>query len=230
VTFVEIQDAVMGRFDLTTSVARTRVKARINERYRELVTSLGLGKVRRATSTFATVDGTTTYTPTNLIKPFTVTYTAGNRVLLERTEAQIREQDPDISQTGAPRYYVVVGYGASTVSLRIYPTPDDAYTITYEGIVRGTALSSDGDIPVLPEDFHDILVLGPCEDEALKQEKTELARQFRDQRLGPPGRKHEGRVGELRYFLHKSAYLHTRQGQDPWWYGPYNSGVFGWGL
>jgi len=213
VTFLELQTAVMARTNLTTTEARTRIKEFLNERYRALQTSVGLGQVRFGSGTFPTVAGTYTYSPTNLIKPLTLFIAAQNWVIDERTMDQIRLMDPNLASTGTPRFFAVQNYGASTVTLYLWPKPDAIYTINYDGIVRGTAMVADGDIPVFPEDFHDILIFGAIADELMKMEKYDKSERM-EKRM-------RERTGELRYFLAKSAYLGQQQGWGDWWWGPW---------
>lgn len=216
-TFVELQNQVMARMNLTTTEARTRIKSFLNIRMRSLQTSIGLGQVRFASGTFPTVAGTFTYSPTNLIKPLALSIPALNRVLDERTKDQILIMDPGLQQTGAPIFYAITNYGATSCTLYLWPKPDAIYTIGYDGIIKGTDMVADGDIPVVPEDFHDILIFGATSDELLHKEKIPLSREM--------GQQVVTRTGELRYFIGKSAYLGLMQGDSAWWgWGPwYNS-------
>ena len=217
-TFLELQDRVMSRLNLSETAARDRVKIFINERYRRVATSISLGRVRRGTVSFNTAAGTYTYTPTNLIKPFTVTYVAGSRVLDEMTLDQLRLVDPNNSLTGGLEKYAVTVYGASTVTLYIHPKPDAIYALQVDGMLRGTDLSANGDIPAFPEDFHDVLEFGALADELEKMEKYKMAEKYE--------KAYAERQRELRYFIAKSAYLELTQG-DQWWIGPWY-GVSQW--
>lgn len=211
-TFKQLQDRVMDRLKLSSTDARDRVKNHINERYRAVATSCGMIAVRFGTVTLNTVNGTKTYSPATLIHPITIAYPGGNRVLTEISQDQMRQLDPDENMTGEPFHYVVQKYNVDTVTLRIWPTPNAAYALTIDGILTGTDLSADGDKPALPEDFHDVLLFGALGDELMKLEKINLAESFE--------RKFQTRLGELRYFIAKTAYLPQRQGDNAlWWWG-----------
>jgi hypothetical protein len=214
VTFVQLQDDTMARLNLSSAEARTNVKKWLNQKYRRLVTGVGLGRVRRSTLTFVTVSTTQTYTPATLIKPFTVSYVAGNLVLDEKSEEEVRAMDPALQQTGSPRRYVVQKYLAAGVTLRIHPTPDAVYTITVDGLIAGTEMSADADVPAFPEDFHDLLVFGAMEEALIKLEKPALAAKAREDA--------KIRTSDLRYFLAKSGYLHKVQGSTS------NFGLVNW--
>ena len=216
-TFKNIQDRVMGRLNLTSAEARTRIKTFINERYRKLQTSVSMGRVRFGTGTFATAAGTFTYTPSSLVKPITLYYTAGNRVLAQKSMDEVRLMDPDASQTGEPEAWVLQKFTATGCTIYVWPKPDAIYTIGYDGIVSGTEMSADGDVPVFPEDFHDQLEFAATADELMKMEKPVLADKME--------LKAENRMRELRYFMAKSSYLNLQQGSgaDTWWWGPWFS-------
>lgn len=204
-TFLNLQDRVMSRLNLTETAARNRIKTFINERYRRLSTSIGISTVRRSTITFNTVNGTYLYTPSTLIKTFTVIYTAGSRVLDQMSLDLIRNIDPDLSQTGSPERFAVVKYGATTEQLHLHPTPDAVYAMTVDGMITGSDLTVDADVPAFPEDFHDALEFGALADELEKLEKYKMAEKYE--------RAFERRLEDLRYFIAKSAYLTHGQNQ-----------------
>lgn len=213
-TYLQIQTEVMDRLNLTSTEARTRIKAFINARYRKLATSCSLGRVRFGTVSFATVAGTFTYSPATLAKPLTISYAGGNRILEQRTMDEIRLNDPDSSTTGAPQTFCLQKFGATTCTLYIWPKPDAIYTLSADGILVGTELAADGDIPVFPEDFHDILVFGGCADELMKMEKPSLSEKMELQTAA--------RSRDLRYYMAKTTYLNLQQGEQGfWWYGPW---------
>lgn len=197
----------MDRLGLSSDESRARIRRFINQRLRRLVTSLGLGRLRLSVVSFATVNGTKTYTPSTLIKPYTIRYAAGNKVLEEMSLDQMRLLDPDESRTGAPEGYAVQSYGATSVTLRLFPIPDAAYTLSVDGLVTGTDLAADADVPAIPEDFHDCLIFGAEADELEKMEKYKMA--------AKKEAAYEQRKRELRFFLAKSAYLGLQAGTAP---------------
>lgn len=213
-TYVTIQDRVLNRLRLTSTTARTRVKARINERIRAAQASVGLGKLRRGTVSVNTASGNPALTTTGLVKVFTVVIPAEARVLTERSLDFLRNLDPNNDNTGVPLYYAVKAVTATAVTLQLYPIPNAIYAVQIDGLLVGSDLSADADVPGMPEDFHDLIIDGVLADEFADQEdKGEL--------VGYHEAKHEKRLRDLRYFLAKSAYLHTRQDGNatdyPWW-------------
>lgn len=78
----------------------------------------------------------------------------------------------------------------------LWPTPSDA--ITYEvDVTRAiTDLAQDTDEPLLPEDFHDVLLLGAVMDEY---------QHLSDNRYGVAASEYAQRVKEMQYWLHETA-------------------------
>lgn len=213
-TFVQIQDKVMGRLNLSSTSARTRIKGFINERVRAAQTSTNLGRVRRGSESLNTVAAQATLETTTIIKPVTISIPAVNWVLREVSEDQLRNYDPVGQWTGRPAIYAVQKFKAGTVVLEFKPIPDGIYAIQIDGMVAGVELSADGDVPAVPEDFHDMFVYGAACDELMHLEKF-------DQASAMEGKWSE-RLKGCRYFISKSIYLHRAQGDSgvnwEWWF------------
>jgi hypothetical protein len=199
VTFKNIQDRVMARTNLTSTDARSRLKNHINERLRRVATSTNVGRVRFGSVSINTVANVNTITSTGLVKIVTASIPAENQILDERTTDQLRNYDTDVSQNGVPRFFAVKAVNATTLTVQLYPEPDAIYAVVLEGILTGTDLSADADVPGLPEDFHDILIFGALADELPHLQRTDEAAYYED--------KFEKRLSDLKYFLAKSAYL-----------------------
>lgn len=68
---------------------------------------------------------------------------------------------PDPTNTGDPLYYYVTGVDTSNVwQIGLYPIPSTAENIQIRYLRTPSDMSSDSDLPVMPEKFHDILVYG----------------------------------------------------------------------
>lgn len=63
--------------------------------------------------------------------------------------------DADDQPTGQPQYWY---YYASTIKL--YPAPADAYTLTLRYYKKPTTLADDADVPEVPSEFGELLVAG----------------------------------------------------------------------
>jgi hypothetical protein len=196
-----MQDAVMGRLNLTTTEARTRVKMSLNLRYAEVCSGVGLAKTRRSTITQATTanNNAITFTSTaNLFSIFDAVHL--KRPLQEISIPELRALDAAAAVTGYPHSYAINTHGKTTVAVLLYPKPTTVYNLSADILATGTAMSANGDEPTFPVDFHDLLVDGALEWEYDKMEKAQhLATKA--------GRRFEKRVSELRYFYAKRAFL-----------------------
>jgi hypothetical protein len=202
----------MARTNLTTTAARDRIKAYVNERLRRVATSTNVGRVRFGSVSINTVANVNTITSTGLVKIVTASIPAENQILDERTTDQLRSYDTDVSQNGVPRFFAVKAVNATTLTVQLYPEPDAIYAVVLEGILTGTDLSADADVPGLPEDFHDVLIFGALADELPHLQRTDEAAYYED--------KFEKRLSDLKYFLAKSAYLRrveTGNVFSHWW-------------
>ena len=204
-TYKVIQDRCLERLRLTSAAARARIKNRINERLRAVQASVGLGKTRVGTVSINTVASTATIVTTGVTKVFTVAIPLQNRVLAERTIDYIRLIDPAGTAAGTPTDYAVEKIGVATSTLRLYPIPDAIYAVQIDGLLVGTDLAADADIPGVPEDFHDIVIDGACADEYGDMEDAQA-------KVAECEGRYQSRLRELRYFLAKSAWLSRRQG------------------
>lgn len=201
-TFLQIQDQIMKRLNLTSSEARARIKDEINDKYRELTSSVNLKRTRFSNVNVAVTGGTPTVTLSNVARLNTLY----DPVFLLNTLKQIpleriREMDAAQSATGIPDHYAIVGHNASSVTIVLYPVPSANNTLKADVLALASDLSADGDVPVFPEDYHDILVDAVLADEYYKLEKDSLGDRA-EQRATK-------RTSDLRYFIAKSAFLHT---------------------
>ncbi len=198
-TFEEIQDAVMTSLNLQSDEARTRIKAHINLRYRQVQSGLNLARTRRGGGTVVTVSGAPTAIVSGTAKIFGLyDDVVRHRVLDEPVLAEIKRLEAASDETGCPRAWAVETHVADEVVVRWFPTPDDVYTFDMDRLAAGTEMDDDEDEPTFPVDFHDILVTGAKADEYEKLDKMQAAARQEA--------KFEKRLAELRFFLIKSGY------------------------
>lgn len=215
----------MDRLNLSSDEARTRLSAFLNERARNVQTSCNLGRVRRGeltvTATASNLNVILTSTPAGAedpivcIKPFTIRRADRLSPLTERTQDQLLTASVD-PRSGQPDAYAVVRYGAVDCEIQLDRAPSTDLDLEVEGLLLGTDLVADSDVPAFPEDFHDVLVFGALADEYDHFDKPDLA--------AKQDAKFDRRVRELRYFIQKSIYLARVQnnGRGPafWWSRP----------
>jgi hypothetical protein len=207
-TFLELKTEAANRLNLSSSDSLTRLGSLINQRYRRLTSSLGLSMARRATASVNTVSGTDTITFTSLEKLELVYIIAAGkkRVLGEIPYEEYVVRNVEQAKSGTPDEYAVKSITASTVTIALYPTPDAVVAIKADGLANATTLT-DADVPNIPADFHDALILGAMSDELFKMEKYQLAKDFQSQ--------YEQRASDLRLSLAKSAYLSLAEADVP---------------
>jgi hypothetical protein len=200
-TFKEMQDLVMGRLNLTSTDARTRIKAELNLRYREVQSSIGLQQTRRGIATFATASGVPTTTQSGIAKIFSVydnTYLL--RPLREITLNQLRMMDSAEVTVGTAQQYVADQINDDVIQLRLYPVPTVAYNLMSDVLLAGVDMVEDSDEPAFSKDFHDVLVHGVIYDELMKLEKFNPLAEVEEAKF-------EKRLADLRFFLAKSAWI-----------------------
>lgn len=190
----------MSRLSWASTDARTLVKEYLNQRYRETCSSLNMAPTRRGPITFTTAVGNNKVTATGVAKVFAI-YDAVTlkRPLDETTVDDILSRDPANTVTGTPTHYAVYKHIDDEITLLLYPEPTAIAALTADALLAGTDMAADADEPTIPVDFHDVLIHGAEADGRNKMEKAALALLSE--------KKFEKRLGELRYFIVKSAYL-----------------------
>ncbi len=199
-TFLDLQTQVMGRLNLTSTDARTRVKVELNLRYREIQSGVNLSQTRRGIATFTTTSGSSTVTQSGIAKVLSVfdpVYLM--RPLREISLNTIRALDAPSLVKGTPYEFVVQNDTSNLITLRLFPQPQVTYDLQADVLLAGTDMVSNSDEPAFPTDFHDILVQGVIADELNKVEKFREAQLFEA--------KFEKRLSELRYSLRKAAWI-----------------------
>lgn len=195
----------LGYGDSPNADVVQRLTGFINERYRQILTHTTLARLREIQgATVTTVAGTATVTlaPLSPIARVLRVYDAANRILLEpRSLLWYRALAPDPSmESGTPVAWVMVTEqttGVAPLTLAFWPTPSAAVTYTYDYQAALTDLALTGDIPLLPIDFHDVLVLGARMDEYEAREQLE--------RWAVAAKQYSDRLKQLRAWVHQES-------------------------
>jgi hypothetical protein len=200
VNYKKIQDTIMSRLNLTSVDARNRVELEINTRYLEVTSTLNLAPTRYGEVTVPTVSGQSEVTVSGVeLVRSVLDETLLKRPLDECDILQLRAMESD-EAVGPPTRYAVKSAGSSETVLRLHPQPTAVQNLTVLALMAGTDLANPNDEPSFPASFHDILVKGVLADEYAKLEKFQAAAKKEEAAF-------EKRLSELRYFLHKRAYL-----------------------
>lgn len=149
-----------------TGFSTTTIKAFINDTQRDVFNEYSL-PLMQTTQTYTLATGVSDITngsglPSNFTQAIDVLITtAGRESLLQYKDYQ--EIDliyPDATDTTAysnnlPRYWYKFGN-----TIRVFPSPDQDYAATLLYLKEPTALSADADVPEIPSEFEELLVLG----------------------------------------------------------------------
>lgn len=208
-TFDEIVADVMDRLNLTSDEATARIGKYVNQRFKRVVSSVGLESAVRTTTEADAVIANRYLTfggggedEDSVIKLLAVydATTTPNRVISEISFDQMRNTMP---HSEPAQQYAISLMGNKSVQIFMDCTPTTTFTLTADVIANSDTLADD-DEPTFAENFHDILVFGAKADELKKMEKFDLAKDAE--------KDYQERIADLRFFIVKSAYLDSRQG------------------
>ena len=132
----------------------------LNDEYRA-VAGLRRWQWLQGEATFATVAGTSSYTPGALrnLDSVRVADAQGNEQYMEYKPINFvldkLHRFNQLTDRGAPRYWTWFQQ-----KVYLYPIPDAVYTVQYEFVSNITAMASAGDTTLMPEAYDEILVWG----------------------------------------------------------------------
>jgi hypothetical protein len=203
-TLLEIETELARETGKNYSTLDTNTKARflaaINRHYRRLVSLPGLQHLRDTTTTFPSVAGQAEYQIGSVAKIKRIWDATNRRLLQPMSMAQYRALSPEAitDNQGTPTFWIWESYSGSSTQkfdLYLYQTPSAIVTYTADVVSVLTALSADGDVPILPTDFHDLLFLGALFDEY---------RHMDDSRMGAAMQAYADREKQFKYWMHES--------------------------
>lgn len=150
-----------------SSFSTSKIKEFINDTQRDVFNEFTLRQMETTQSYTLTADDSDITTgaglPSNFVQPvsLTNTYLSNEKRIVPITVSQLDLNYPDPTDTtahptGAPSFWYVYGN-----TIRVYPTPDAAYTVNLRYLREPTTLSADADVPEIPSEFEEILVYGP---------------------------------------------------------------------
>lgn len=209
-TFTDIVTRVTNKLNRTSTDAITRIGLSVNDRYRAVVSSVGINTAKRTSVTANTVvgDRTVAFTCEKVYAVSDPAYTPA-RLLFERTYDELKY---GLLGTDPPRLWAVQTEIATTVTIFLDCTPATIYALNADALVSAADLTGTN-VPAFAADFHDVLYWGALADELEHMEKYDKA--------AKQEKKYELRLAELRYFLAKSAYKTLYQGKT----NPMGAGV-----
>ena len=126
-----------------------------------------------ANAYLGTTSATLTYTlrkvyyslPTTIGKVLNAKQTRDDITLKYLSPRMLDQYVPDRTRTGEPEFYSIVGLDQAVAAtankqyrVEFYPVPSTTMNINFRSYAIPVELSADGDIPIIPEAFHDYLV------------------------------------------------------------------------
>ena len=149
-----------------TGFSSTEIHSYINDAQRDIFNEYRL-PFMEANQNYTLTAGVSDITngnglPTNFVQAITLfdTTTGGERVIPQKDIREVDQYyaDPDdttIHPTGRPEYWY---YFNETI--RVYPVPSSAFTLTVRYFKSPTEMTVDGDVPEIPSAFEELLVVG----------------------------------------------------------------------
>jgi hypothetical protein len=190
----------MERLNLTSAAASARIEREINERYRWVLSAVGMLTSSRGIVTADTVIGNR-YVQFDLIQKLLSVFNEDGQTLGQVTFDELRNRQV---LSDPPREYAIAAVEDDAVTIYLDCEPATVYTLSAD-VMLGLPELGDTDTPEFPTLFHDILVYGVKAIELRKMEKPDLADEAEAM--------FQSRLSELRYFNAKSIYLDIYQGR-----------------
>lgn len=160
-TFVQMKQRLARRRGANdtspVTATATRYGDALNEAYHALLRKPWATCLRDTTTTKVSVAGTQSYSITSCVRINRIWETTNDLKLVQRSLAWLREQDPDPVQA-TPVVWIPTDLTKTSQSFLLWPTPDAVITYTLDITSPITELSGDSDVPLLPDDFHDLLI------------------------------------------------------------------------
>lgn len=131
----------------------------LNETYHAILRKPWATHLRDTTTTKASVAGTQSYSVTSCARINRIWDPTGQIKLTMRTLQWLRVTDPNPVQ-GTPVFWIPTDVTKTTQVFLLEPIPSAVVTYTLDITSPITELSAEGDVPLLPDDFHDLLIDG----------------------------------------------------------------------
>lgn len=174
-TFTQIRTRCAVRFSDASNqiISDATWKDYVNQRYRmvDAASPFWPWKETRTTSATITAGSRTVAIPTGFTVMSVFNYTATNKMEPLESGTEALRLWPDQTERGTP-----LNYRVFNDDIEVYPLPDVDTTLYVEYLASVTALSADGDTPVFPSQFHDMLTEGALADAYLDDGNVEQYR------------------------------------------------------
>ncbi len=154
-TFLEMQTEVIAHLGNHKQATNALTKEWINRVYIMLTSVFRFHDLEASDTSITTVNGTASYATPSGVRVITSIRDTTNKLLLTPKDIDWYETQDDSSDTKSkPEFWL--RYGANII---LWPTPDGAYATRIRYRKNPTALSADGDVTVLPDEWDDVIIL-----------------------------------------------------------------------
>lgn len=149
-----------------TGYSSSEIKSLLNDTQNDVFNEYRL-PFMEATQTYTLTEDVSDITngsglPTNYVQAIDLTLTAPNleRVLEYKDVREIDGFYPDPDDTTRHTPGLPSQWYTYAETIKVFPTPASAYTVSLRYYKKPTTLSADGDVPELPSEFEELLILG----------------------------------------------------------------------
>lgn len=149
-----------------TSYSSTEIKNYINDTLNDVYNEYRL-PFMQTTQTYTLTVGVSDITngsslPTNFVQAIDLVLTTSGReqVLPYWDIRDVEATYPDPDDTSAHPAITPILWYMYGQTAKVFPVPDSAYTLTLRYYKKPTMLSADADVPSLPSEFEELLVVG----------------------------------------------------------------------
>lgn len=151
-TYSELQDEVLSH-QFSATQYRDYIKTRLNQAQAYVAAQTDFRELQEV-DTITTVSGTQdTALPSDFQRVVNVTIELDSGAIVPLTSETVPDMYQHTSTTGRPERYSIVG---STI--RLWPTPDSAYTVSLRYYKIPATMADANDLPAIPPEYHHLLV------------------------------------------------------------------------
>lgn len=180
----------------------------INRAYRRLCNAFSFYESEDTDASITTADGTASYdTPSDVVSIVSIKITGDTEyTLTPQIMPWYERQDTTDDNKGIPEFYIRHGS-----KLYLWPTPDDEYSLRIRHEKPPTALAANDDEPVIPEEWHEIIVLQAASRACFRFGMAQRGQELKNEALGMISGLQEQTTKDARYRIGQMRLQRTRR-------------------
>jgi hypothetical protein len=202
----------LGYEDTPATEVVTRMRQWINTWHQRLLARPGIQLLRDSQVNFTTTIGQAVYTLAANIRRVDKVFLPDVPTVLRMESLQwLREHDPGLQAKGIPELWIPATWNLVTpplaqLRIQLWPIPADVYLVYVDCAVTAADLVSASDEPLLPFEYHWLLVEAACYEEWLRKADTRAGTSRQDLETG---------FKEMRHWLLNPQDYKPRAGNNP---------------